>query len=106
MAYCGPRGIALSTFLRWAQADQDAALEWAAHEARRCGTCGTHPDDWADDPHAHHAHLSEQCPGCLVKHRRTEQLPDSRPQPGVHVVLPRGPAKDCRTCNPQGPRAT
>jgi hypothetical protein len=103
MAYCGPRGIALSAFLRWAQTDQDAALEWAAHEARRCSGCGTHPDDWADNPHAHHAHLSDECPGCLARHRHTEGLGDRAKDPGVSVVLPRGPARDCPQCNPKGP---
>lgn len=101
MAYCGPRGIALSTFLRWTQSDQDAALEWAAHEARRC-SCGTHPDDWAEDPHAHHAHLSAQCPGCLARHRLTQRLGKDGLDPGVQVVLPRTSAAACPQCNPGG----
>lgn len=102
MAYCGPRGIPLSEFLRWPRTDQDAALEWAAHEARRCGGCNTHPDDWADNPHAHHAHFSEQCPGCLARHRLAEHVKKrgGELEPGVHIVLPRQPAKECRQCNP------
>lgn len=100
MAYCGPRGIALSTFLAWSRSDQDAALEWSAHEARRCSGCGTHPDDWAEDRNSHHAHLSDQCPGCLARHRLEEHSKDGR-KPGVNVLLPRGPAKDCRRCKPK-----
>ncbi|TKJ24367.1 hypothetical protein [Blastococcus sp. CCUG 61487] len=110
MAYCGPRGIPLSVFLgrvvgpgdpAWLRSDRDAAVEWAAHEARRCGSCGTHPDDWADNRHAHHAHLSDQCPGCLQKHRRTEAVGKDGLPPGVHVILPRGPAAACPRCKPR-----
>ena len=101
MAYCGPRALALDTFLQWPRRSQDAALEWADHEARRCRGCGTHPDDWAADPHAHHAHLSTSCPGCLAAHRLDENTRDKR-DPGVHPVLPRGPARDCTRCNPAG----
>lgn len=97
MSYCGPRGIALSAFLRWDRRSQDAALEWAAFEARRCHSCGTHPAEWADDPRAYHAHLSEQCPGCLAAHRLSERAKDL--DPGVRVVVPFGPAASCRTCS-------
>lgn len=103
MAYCGPRGIALDDFLQWPRRSQNAALEWQAHEGRRCRGCGTHPDDWADNQHAHHAHLSEQCPGCLHSARLNEAATDHGKtplDPGVHVLLPHGPAKDCRRCNP------
>jgi hypothetical protein len=62
MAYCGPRGIPLSAFLSWDDADQDAAIQWQSYEGQRCPGCGTHPDDWTDgngwvaEPH--------RCPGC------------------------------------------
>jgi hypothetical protein len=99
MDYCGPRGIALTEFLRWSQRDQDAALAWTSYEARRCRGCGTHPDEWADDPRAYHAHLSEQCPGCLASHRLTERHKDGL-EPGVRVVLPQIPATACPQCRP------
>lgn len=98
MDYCAPHGIALSEFLRWEQRDQDAALEWSAYEARRCRGCGSHPDDWAEDRFAYHAHLSEQCPGCLAVHRLGER--HKQLDPGVRIVLPRQPARECRQCNP------
>lgn len=98
MAYCGPRGIELDAFLRWSRRSQNAALEWAAHEARRCGGCGTHPEDWAENPHAHHAHLSEECPGCVSRSRLQRELKDSELPPGVQVVLAPMPAKDCPAC--------
>lgn len=99
MAYCGPRGIPLSRFLDWPQADQDAALLWQAHEARRCSSCGTHPDVW--DPDAggdRNALVAEPhfCRGC----ERLEQLrgsdvidPNAK---GVHLrlVRPLPPATD------------
>jgi hypothetical protein len=102
MAYCGPRGIELDTFLRWSRRSQHYALEWQAYESRRCRGCGTHPDDWAEDGTAHHAHLSDQCPGCLARHRVEAHLTENgkKPmEPGRHVALPHGPAKDCPRCN-------
>jgi len=99
MAYCGPRGIALSDFLRWDDRSQDAALEWAAREARRCGGCGTDPDEWADNPHAHHAHLTRECPGCVAVSRMQKQAGELAP--GVRIALPQIPAAACTQCNPR-----
>lgn len=103
MSYCGPRGIELDAFLRWSRRSQNAALEWQAHENRRCRDCGTHPDDWSENTHAHHAHLSDQCPGCLRSssfHEKATSGGDKPLDPGVRVLLPHGPARDCRRCNP------
>lgn len=99
MDYCGPRGIALSDFLRWDRRSQDAALEWTNYEARRCHGCGTHPADWAEDPRAYHAHLSDQCPGCLASARLSERAKDL--DPGVRIVVPLGHAADCPKCSPR-----
>ena len=49
MAYCGPRGIPLSTFLGWAVDDQAAALAWQADDASRCPNCGTAEWEWEQD---------------------------------------------------------
>jgi hypothetical protein len=98
MAYCGPRGIALSQFLRWPRTDQDAALAWAAFEGRRCRTCGTHPDEWADDSAAFHAHL-QQCKGCQAQQRLAE-TPEAKQGRGVTVVMAAGPAGACPRCRP------
>jgi hypothetical protein len=99
MAYCAPRGIALSVFLDWSVADQQAALSWQAHENRRCQTCGTHPDDWAAGAGAFHAE-HYQCPGC-VKVQRQQEHPNIKGGkiPGLHVRLRPGPA-GCPTCPP------
>lgn len=105
MAYCAPRGIPLSVFLSWSQADQDAALGWAAHEARRCPGCGTHPDEWnkntGGDLHAYHTEI-HQCEGCMHL-QRTQQSPRiaSGEERGLHVRLAHGPAGDCARCRPR-----
>jgi hypothetical protein len=86
MAYCGPRGIALSAFLAWSQGDQDAALAWQAREGSRCGGCGTHEADWDDDNRAWvpEVHI---CPGCeQLEQARAAQPPGFR---GVTVRLTR-----------------
>lgn len=98
MAYCGPRGIELDAFLGWSRRSQNAALEWAAHEARRCSGCGTHPEDWAENPRAHHAHLAQECPGCLAHHRAGQHYKEL--PPGVRIVLAPTPAADCPSCGP------
>lgn len=97
MAYCGPKGIALDDFLRWSRRSQEAALAWQARESQRCRNCGTHPEDWADDALAHHAHL-EQCKGCQQQQRITE-APEADER-GVYAVVRPGPAMDCPLCKP------
>ena len=98
MAYCGPKGIPLSEFLRWDQSDQDAALEWAAYEARRCGNCGTHPDEWDEGgAAAFHAHLT-QCKGCQEQQRAAE-APEAAGR-GVYAVVLAGPPATCPRCQP------
>lgn len=91
MAYVGPRGIPLSTFLSWRQSDQDAALAWASHESRRCSSCGHHPDE--GEPHAH----VTVCRGCQA----TQALAgdgDVKGLQGAHVRLARGAAQECQRC--------
>ena len=93
MAYCGPRGIALSAFLKWDLDDQEAALGWQIREAGRCTGCGTHPDDWdeRDDGHrfAWVPHI-RSCPGCERVHlaQNSDQV---KGKPGMNVYLTRGP---------------
>ena len=104
MAYCGPRGIALSAFLSWSQADQDAALGWAAHEARRCSGCGTHPDDWNEaaggSRYAYHAEI-HQCEGCMHLQRTKEgERFASGQERGLQPRLAHGPTSDCTRCRP------
>ncbi len=101
MAYCGPRGIPLSVFLSWPEPDQQAALGWAAHEARRCGSCGTHPDDWAGDRGAFHPEVF-QCPGCVQLERQREAPDVVNGARGLHLRLSAGTHKACARCNPPG----
>jgi RNA polymerase subunit RPABC4/transcription elongation factor Spt4 len=66
MGYCGPRGIAHSTFLAWSPSDRDKALWWLIHDRQTCPGCGTRAEEWEGDrdayvPEAHH------CRGCEVK---------------------------------------
>lgn len=89
MAYCGPRGIPLSTFLGWEQADQDAALSWAGYESRRCSSCGTHPDEPARHPHV------DTCTSCVA---RDQAIADAKDLPGAHVHLVTGTPATCPRC--------
>jgi len=99
MAYCGPRGIPLEgEFLKWSRADQNHALAWEAHENRRCRSCGTHPEEWAEDKLAYHAHLTE-CRGCkqLQRLAKTEEAHESE---GRAAVMAGGSAAHCSRCAP------
>lgn len=103
MAYCGPKGIPLSTFLSWLEEDQQAALAWQAHEARRCPQCGTHPEDYRNDgrgPNDVHFH-GRTCQGCRDADRARSNLGDALERPGVSVVSAHGSARECRICNPR-----
>lgn len=91
MAYCGPLGIPLSTFLSWDQADQDAALAWQARQAQRCPSCGWHPEE---GPRHHHV---EVCPSCSDRDRITSS-DEFRSARGAHVVPAQGKAATCPTC--------
>lgn len=91
MNYCGPRGIPLTTFLSWAKTDQDAALAWSEHEARRCRSCGTHPDDYDPDAggrrHAWHPAV-DVCEGCAALARGQESLGEHiERQHGARLIL-------------------
>jgi hypothetical protein len=98
MAYCGPRGIPLSEFLRWDRTDQDAALAWSAHENRRCGNCGTHPDEWAEEQFPYHAHLTE-CRGCKQL-QRLSNTDEAKSGDGRYSVMAPGGAAECAHCRP------
>lgn len=89
MAYCGPRGIPLSTFLGWPANDQDAALAWSGYESQRCSTCGTHPGEGA-----RHAHV-DVCPGCVKRDAAAEGAEKIR---GAHVKLAPGSLATCPRC--------
>lgn len=103
MAYCGPKGIPLSTFLGWSEDDQQAALAWQGHEARR-HTCGTHPEDWVgpEGQRVEAVHYVEQvCRGCQVRAVAEERLEQGRDGTrGLGLVAHNGPAHDCPSCSP------
>lgn len=98
MAYCGPRGIPIDEFLRWPVTSQEAALDWQAFEARRCKHCGTHPDEWADDKLAYHAHLTE-CVGCRQL-QRLSNTEKAKKGDGVYALTAGGSAAACPQCKP------
>lgn len=98
MDYCGPRGIALDEFLRWSPRSQEAALVWSAYEGRRCKQCGTHPDEWAEDKLAYHAHLTE-CRGCRQQ-QRLAATDEAKRGEGRYAVMAGGSAADCPQCRP------
>lgn len=105
MAYCGPRGIPLSTFLGWPEEDQQAALMWQQHEGRRCQDCSTHREDWIDENGRirtvppQHWH-EEICPGCQAKQRAAKAAAqDADGTRGLVLVAANGPSTTCPTCN-------
>lgn len=70
MEYCGPRGVAHSTFLEWSRPDRDKALWWVIHQRSTCPGCGTRPEEWDEeqggDPDAYEA-KPVHCRGCEVR---------------------------------------
>ena len=91
MAYCGPKGIPLSTFLAWSEADQEMALGWQAEQDQRCKGCGTHPADWDEDQGgSRHAWFPaiRDCPGC-ARIASVAQDETTQHKPGRHIYLSR-----------------
>jgi hypothetical protein len=94
LTYCVPLGIPHSTFLSWDTADQDKALAWIIVEKTRCGSCGTHTDEWIDEdgyhkePEPFHA-VGYRCHGCQALDEEREKLPER--ESGWHVHFQRGP---------------
>lgn len=93
MAYCGPRGIPLSTFLGWPERDQEAALAWQSREASRCPGCGTYEADWdeaAGGSRTAWAADVHVCQGCVQLEAGRTQINNDTPNArGVHVRLTR-----------------
>ncbi|HKN38787.1 MAG TPA: hypothetical protein VJ456_06740 [Acidimicrobiia bacterium] len=108
MAYCGPRGIPHSVFLgrvvgpddpQWLPSDREDAMAWSAHEARRCKHCGTHPEEWAEDGMAYHAHMTA-CRGCRQLQRLQNSKQAQEAGDGRSVVMAGGSAAHCKQCKP------
>lgn len=91
MAYCGPRGIPLSTFLNWPVDDQAAAISWMVEDRLRCPNCGTAEWEWEADLGAYQPE-ARVCMGCQLlgsERKATEQ--NAEHMPGLHVrLVPRG----------------
>ncbi|WP_372728975.1 hypothetical protein [Nocardioides sp.] len=83
----------------WLQSDRDDALAWQVHENRRCKSCGTHPEEWAEDKLAFHAHLDE-CKGCKQRERLAQSDGAKKAGEGVSAVMAHGSAADCLRCKP------
>lgn len=90
MAYCAPRGIPHSEFLRWSPDDRDKALAWQVHELERCPSCGTRHEEWSGDPHAF-TWEPRACRGCEVKAQGEDDLEAHRAEypRGTTIVLRR-----------------
>lgn len=93
MRLCHEWKMPHSVFEKWADADQDKALAYFAHEAIRCHRCGIHPDDWPDPTEPLFDAILETCPGCAETDRfqrhiqeQAERMPKSA-QDGVRIVL-------------------
>jgi hypothetical protein len=93
MAYCGPRGLALSVFEGWEPLDQQMALEWQRRENEKCGGCGIHPDvtdpERGGDPNALGL-ASWLCLTCEQAERQREEFQKNR-APGEHQMWRRRP---------------
>lgn len=87
MAYCGPRGIPLSTFLNWAEDDQVAAMAWMAEDNQRCSNCGTADWEWEEDPDFVKAE-AYVCRGCSrVGQERKSMAEVAEHMPGMFIRL-------------------
>lgn len=89
MAYCGPRGIALSDFLQWQEDDQQAALAWQADQSERCSHCGTAEWEWVEDPNAYATEV-RVCRGCNLRGHEERSLQRNKTaehMPGIYVRL-------------------
>lgn len=77
---------------------------WQAHEARRCGDCRTHREDWvdADGKRITPQHWHEEvCPGCQHKQRAAAAAAkDEDGTRGTVLVAADGPQHSCTTCTP------
>ncbi len=72
MRLCNEWKMPLSEFLEWGEEDQANALAYFYYEARRCTSCGLHPDDWSDPSEPKYQAQTMVCPGCaeLDRHQR------------------------------------
>lgn len=89
MAYCGPRGIPHSQFLRWSDADRAAAMAWQQDQAERCPSCRVHPKDTARGQAGFHAE-AVQCLTCRQLDEARAAVPSAVKQ-FTHVQLLPGP---------------
>lgn len=89
MAYVGPRGLPLSTFLDWPQDDQDHALEWQRRERERDRHCHTPAVDWDEsrggDRDAYHVE-QVHCRGCEILADYEKRNPELGPGVSIQLV--------------------
>jgi hypothetical protein len=70
LAYCGPRGIPLSTFFgRWTKNDREAALDWLVEQNSRCPGCGQPVNECQADIEVSPEYVAEvkRCHACEVR---------------------------------------
>jgi hypothetical protein len=93
MAYCGPKGIPLSTFLSWPVDDQQAALVWQAEESLKCPNCGTADWQWEQDPDFAEPE-TRICIGCQMLDIERENNDKGKRAPGQQIRLKRTGGQD------------
>lgn len=79
-----PLGIPHSRFLSWDPDDQDKALAWRRYQSELCTGCGTHPDEWDENPDAYFGDFYT-CPGCERLEAERDNVPEGAK--GVHYRL-------------------
>lgn len=60
----------------WLPEDLEWAVAYERFKASRCGGCGTHRDEWPDDPNAPDPYVTERdrCPGCHALAQEDEDI--------------------------------
>lgn len=83
MAWCSNHGLPHSTLLSWSPEDRAKLMAHLLDDAARCSSCGTLPDEWAENQWAYEA-VTIMCHGCAIKEAANEDAPDL---PGTKVTL-------------------
>lgn len=77
----------------WLPDDQDKALAWNRRQRELCSGCGTHSDEWKDDPDAYVGWL-ESCKGCERLEAENSNIPDGKASPAIkRFLVPRAIAE-------------
>lgn len=101
LSYCVPLGIPHSVFRRWRDDDRAKALEFIREQNRRCGSCGTRKDEWAEDPDVYVGDI-EICEGCARIEQERENDIAKRPGAKIGLLPRRAAVTKMRNANEEG----